>query len=329
VKTAQAWNAIVTACRNSPAGRFVAGRMRRRQSVEAPAAVPGGAARLIVPHLEIHITHKCNLTCDGCLYFTNHRHSGTIPFEDLQQSLTRWSRRLVPRSFAILGGEPCMHRDLSRIVYLTRELWSAAETKVEVVTNGLLLHVHPELPRALSETDTSLYISVHSTGAISPRYEEKISKAIDLARRWEKDFGIRLEVAAQTEWYRGYKGFGAAMAPFEDGDPGKSWDNCVTGQQCFQLFEDRVWKCAPLAYLRLQDRAYTLSEKWRPYLAYQPLDPDCTRAELAAFFNRKAESFCGMCPSNPQVFTKPDPLLRVEFYRTSPEAAAPPVVSPV
>lgn len=79
----EAWNAIVTACRNSPPARFVAGRIRPGHSLEAPAAVPGGAARLIVPHLEIHITHKCNLTCEGCLYFTNHRHSGTIPFEDL------------------------------------------------------------------------------------------------------------------------------------------------------------------------------------------------------------------------------------------------------
>lgn len=138
-----------------------------------------------------------------------------------------------------------MHRDLSRIVYLARELWPAAATRIEVVTNGLLLHVHPELPKALSDTDTSLYISVHSSGGISPRYDEKISKAITLAKSWQKDFGIDLEVAAQTEWYRGYNGAGDAMTPFEDGDPRKSWDNCVTGQQCFQLFDGRVWKCAP------------------------------------------------------------------------------------
>ena len=297
--------------------RALAARVLRRP-FRAPPAVPGGAARLAVPHLEIHITHECNLTCDGCLYYTNHRHTGTVPIAELQKSLAMWSRRLVPRSFAILGGEPCLHRDLAQIVYMAREHWPAPATQVEVVTNGLLLHLHPDLPQALTATDTALYISVHSTAAISPRYGEMIAKSIDLAKRWEQDHGIELEVAEQANWYRGYQGFGATVEPFEDGDPQTSWDNCVTGQQCFQLWEDRIWKCAPLAYLGLQARTFLLSEKWKPYLTYQGLDPECTDTELVAFFDRKAEAVCGMCPSNPQAFTKGDPLLPLTFHRTRP-----------
>ena len=289
-----------------------------RRPFRAPPAVAGGAARLAVPHLEIHITHECNLTCDGCLYFTNHRHSGTVPVAELQLSLAKWSRRLVPRSFAILGGEPCLHRDLSQIVHMAREQWPDPSTSMEVVTNGLLLHLHPELPRALSAANVGLYISVHSTDAISPRYGEMIDKSLDLARRWQRDHGIHLEIAEQTNWYWGYTGFGNTVAPFEDGDPQKSWDNCVTGQQCFQLSEGRIWKCAPLAYLGLQARTFTLSEKWQPYLTYQGMDPECTDTELVEFFDRKAESVCGMCPSNPQAFTKGDPLLPVTFHRTRP-----------
>jgi len=272
----------------------------------------------VVPHLEIHITHECNLTCDGCLYYTNHRHAGVIPVDDLRQSLSTWSPRLVPQSFAILGGEPCLHRDLPQIVQLARHHWPHPATEIEVVTNGLLLHLHPELPKALSAANASLYISIHSTAAISPKYHEMISRSLELARRWQLEYGIGLEVAEQQRWYRGYTGYADNIAPFEDHDPQKSWDNCVNGQQCFQLSENRIWKCAPLAYLKLQERAYTLSEKWRPYLGYQGLGPDCTDAELAAFFNKKAESFCGMCPSNPQEFTKGDPLLPVTFHKTNP-----------
>lgn len=297
--------------------RNLAARLVRRP-FRAPPAVPGGAARLEVPHLEIHITHECNLTCDGCLYYTNHRHTGTIPIAELQASLSVWSRRLVPRSFAILGGEPCLHRDLTQIVVMAREQWPDPMTTMEVVTNGLLLHLHPDLPKALSDTNTALYISVHSTAAISPRYGEMISKSIELARRWQQDFGIELEVADQTNWYRGYKGVGSDVAPFEDGDPQKSWDNCVTGQQCFQLSEGRIWKCAPLAYLGLQNRAFELSDKWQPYLKYQGLDPSCSDALLVEFFNKKAESVCGMCPSNPQPFIKADPLLPLTFHKTRP-----------
>jgi hypothetical protein len=288
-------------------------RVRRRS--HAPPATPGGPPRLTVPHLEIHVTHECNLSCDGCLYYTNHHHAGTVPIGDLRDSLATWSQRLVPKSFAILGGEPCLHPDLTQIVYLARSYWPDLSTRIEVVTNGLLLHLHPELPTALSATNTSLYVSVHSNATISPRYHEMLSKPLELAHRWQQDYGIELDVVEQTTWYRGYKGFGAQVAPFEDGDPQKSWDNCVAGHQCFQISDGRIWKCAPLAYLKLQDRAFTLSDKWKPYLAYQGLAPECTDAQLAEFFGRQAESFCGMCPSNPATFSKGDPLKPLTFFK--------------
>jgi len=268
-----------------------------------------------IPHLEIHVTHKCNLTCEGCLHYTNHRHSGTLSIGDLKKSMSLWNKRLVPRNFAILGGEPCLHRDLVEIVYMTREMWPDSRTKMEMVSNGLLLHLHPYLPQALLDTDTGLQISIHSDGSISPRYEEKISRSLKLAREWQRDYGIEVAANPCITWTRGYDGFGNGIMPFEDNNPRKSWDNCITGQQCFQLFEDCLWKCAPLAYLNLQDQKFKLSEKWKPYLSYEPLKPDCTKEEIVEFFNRQAESVCGMCPSDPQQFTKKDPLLPVKFYR--------------
>jgi hypothetical protein len=280
---------------------------------------------ITVPHLEIHITHKCNLTCEGCLHFTNHRHSETLSIDSLKRSLSLWNKRLVPANFAILGGEPCLHRDLVDIVYMTREMWPDSRTRMEIVSNGLLLHLHPGLPRALSDTRTSLEITIHSDGSVSQKYQEKISRSLRLARKWKEEYGIEVtEYDSSTSWVRGYRGFGDGTMPFEDGNPRKSWNNCVTGQQCFQLFEDCLWKCAPLAYLRLQDCKFKLSEKWKPYLKYEPLSPDCTDEEIVEFFNRKAEAVCGMCPSNPQVFAKANPLLPLTYYRTAQTASASP-----
>ena len=79
---------------------------------------------------------------------------------------------------------------------------------------------------------------------------------------------------------------------------------------CPQLFEGAIWKCAPLAYLPMQDRKYGLSEKWAPYLGYRPLAPDCSDAELAAFFAREDEPACGMCPARPERFAPAFPLPR-------------------
>ncbi len=88
--------------------------------------------------------------------------------------MSLWSNRLLPRRFAILGGEPCMHRELVDIVRMTGEMWPHPRTARELVTNGLLLHLHPGLPQALEDTDTSLCISIHSDGSVSPKYQEKI-----------------------------------------------------------------------------------------------------------------------------------------------------------
>ena len=97
------------------------------------------------------------------------------------------------------------------------------------------------------------------------------------------------------------------MVPFEDGQPRRSWENC-NARYCRQLFEGRIWKCSPLAYLKLPHATHGLSEKWQPYLHYQPLEPDCTEVELHAFFDRQEERYCGMCPANPERFCPPSPL---------------------
>jgi hypothetical protein len=288
----------------------------RIQSMQAARhRLPESAGMIVVPHLEIHITHKCNLTCEGCLHFTNHRHSGTLSIDELRGSMSLWNRRLIPRMFAVLGGEPCLHRDLVDILYMTREMWPNPMTKMELISNGLLLHLHPGLPQALLDTGTALHISIHSDASISPRYQEKISRSLKLAREWQGEHGIEVTAYPYTTWARGYTGSGNEMMPFEDRDPEESWKNCITGQQCFQLFENCLWKCAPLAYLRIQDRKFNLSEKWKPYLEYKPLQPGCTDEEIIEFFGRRAESVCAMCPSSPQEFTKRDPLLPLRFHR--------------
>ena len=57
------------------------------------------------------------------------------------------------------------------------------------------------------------------------------------------------------------------MLPFEDDRPRQSWEICST-KACKQLHDGKLWKCPPLAYLKLQETKYNLSPKWDPYLGY-------------------------------------------------------------
>ena len=60
----------------------------------------------------------------------------------------------------------------------------------------------------------------------------------------------------------------------------------------------------------MQKAKYRLSEKWDSYLAYEPLEPDCSAADLKAFAALEDEAACGMCPAKERLFELPVPLRR-------------------
>lgn len=256
-----------------------------------------------IANLELHVAHACNLACESCSHYSNHNHKGLLSLDEARSWILPWSKRLRPAMFSLLGGEPAINPDLPAFVPLARAFWPRA--RIRIATNGLLLDRHPELPRRLAEAgDTILEVSIHHA---SDAYRNRLEPVFDLLRAWVRDHDIRVRlVHSYRQWTRRYKGHGAAMEPFADGRPGESWLNCPA--RCPQLFEGRIWKCAPLAYLGMQDRKFGLSEAWRPYLAYAPLEPRADDAEIARFFARAAEPECGMCAAKPKRFDLPLPL---------------------
>jgi hypothetical protein len=156
------------------------------------------------------------------------------------------------------------------------------------------------------DPDSCINLSIHHD---DPEYEEKLRPILELLDDWVRRYGIQVKLnKSYKKWTRRYKGFGARMEPFEDKQPRRSWENC-RARDCPQLFEGKIWKCAPLAYLKLQDAKYHLSDQWTPYLHYRPLGPDCSDEQLNEFFDREEEFYCGMCPAQPEPFRLPVPLV--------------------
>lgn len=266
-----------------------------------------------IEQLELHVTHACNFTCEGCSHYSNHGHTGNISLDDCEEWLYGWSRRVKPKTFTILGGEPTLNKDLPEIVYMVRAMFPDPTTGIDVITNATGLHLQPRLPQMLVATGATLAVSIHSTE--HPNYIKKFKRGYKLAKKWKHDLGVWVEFWDFTnkEWVRQYKGFGDRMMPYEDNNPRKSWEVCIS-KYAMQLHEGKLWKCPALAYLPMQAKKYNLSDKWNPYLKYQSLDVDCTDEELEEFLNREDESFCSMCPANRDVYTKPDPTLPVTYY---------------
>ena len=266
---------------------------------------------LKVPHeFQLHVTHSCNLTCEGCTHYMNQGHSGSITLEDADEWMSNWNRKVVPKRFTLMGGEPSLHPKLGDFVLLAREKFKHSD--IEIVSNGFFLHNHPDLWKILVDTGTVLGVSVHSqTDAV---YVEKFKPVYNLMKEWIKK-GARVELRPSiVNWQRQYKGYGDNMEPYEDGDPVSSWSNCVS-KLCVQLYQGKLWKCPGLAYLPLQAEKYDLSDKWDLYLKYRPLDKYSTKAEIKKFFYRKAEIYCSMCPAKVESFKPEDPLLPVSYWK--------------
>lgn len=249
-------------------------------------------------NLEIHVTHSCNLSCESCSHYCNHGHQGVLALDKAEDWMEAWNKLLNPRMFSLLGGEPTLHPQLSEFLSLARSKWPQAHLRI--ATNGFFLHRHKELLHVLrQDPNTHIEISIHHNG---PEYIKRLEPNFNLLREWNARYGIKVKVTlSYKKWTRRYKGFGNNMEPYEDNLPEESWKSCPA-RDCFQLFEGKIWKCAPLAYLKLQDKKYNLSPKWKKYLAYKPLEPDCTIEELHNFFKWQVEDYCGMCSSKPERF---------------------------
>tara|TARA_B100001250_G_scaffold25196_1_gene20932 strand:- start:787 stop:1605 length:819 start_codon:yes stop_codon:yes gene_type:complete len=261
-----------------------------------------------VPHLEWHVTHSCNFTCQGCGHFTNDGYKEDINIDQLKSWYLPWVDKIRPRSLCMLGGEPLLNKDLVEIIYMTKEVWNIeSDQEFEIVSNGLLIETQPDLPKALSDTNCILTITKHSD-------DEKYIKLFDRSIKNIESLGIKYRIHDAVDyWLKTHVGYGPTIEPIGSDDFKESWDNCPGGQENFILQDSKIYKCAALAYLPIQKKKYgdKLSPKWNPYLKYIPLSPD---GDIEKFFSRKAEIVCSMCPKKSGRFKKPSPLYSPRHY---------------
>ena len=259
------------------------------------------------PNLEMHVAHACNLVCESCSHYSNQGHKGVVSLDEAERWMKSWEGRLAPRNFSLLGGEPAIHPQLPEFVALAARYFP--KSPLRLVTNGFFLHRHPALPLAMkAHPNARLALSIHHD---DPAYRAKLEPVIELLKGRVREHGIRVYlVPSHRNWTRRYKGFGSEMEPYDDAQPRASWEACPA-RLCVQLFEGKLWKCGPIAYLRLQHERHGLSSKWDRYLAYEPLEPDCDMETLFAFLSQQDEACCNMCPAKPEKFKLPVPLRRV------------------
>ncbi len=113
---------------------------------------------LVMDKVDVVITTKCNLLCDGCShlmpYYKNPSHldkDRVIASMGKLAEAADWFDH-----FNILGGEPFLHPDLK---YIIEEIPTEKSRLVQVLTNALIIPSDPELFDVMRRKDVHVVIS--------------------------------------------------------------------------------------------------------------------------------------------------------------------------
>lgn len=252
-------------------------------------------------HLEMHISHSCNLQCKFCSHYCDIGYPGIVEHETGGEWIQTWSRRLLPDRFYILGGEPLLNPELGKYIRTAGQCFPSS--KRIVVTNGLLLRAIEDLLPLFIATGTRLHISLHPVPA---HFKETMEDAIRLSDRWLRR-GLLVSIRPIQGWSVPYMGAGTGMVPYEGGTPEECFMANCGGKTCVNLHQGKIWKCPPLAYLPMVFDKLTNKERWRRFLEYAPIEPDAKDDEIANFLGAPSE-YCDICPKNPRTLTEEEIL---------------------
>lgn len=261
------------------------------------------SGRAIVDYIEIHASFSCNLSCESCSHFSNQGHKGHVSLSELNDWISIWKNKITPKKINILGGEPAANPELKEFCSIIASEFPSFEDiqpEIFITSNGFLLKKHEGIQDVLNKNKIKIHLSVHS---FEKSYLEKLSEVEKLLNNWGVEYTKKNSV---NNWSKRYLGFGKEMMPFQDNNPRSSWEECK-GKHCVQLFEGKLWKCAPIAYLKLQKEKYDINSIWNQYLKYTPLESNATLNEIKSFYEKEDEFYCSMCPAYPEYFIK-DPF---------------------
>lgn len=153
------------------------------------------------------VVDHCNLNCRGCCRFCNgaqEKHFADIKV--FERDMRRF-KELVEHveMFRLFGGEPLLHPDLDKFVYITREIYPDGE--IDIVTNGLLLDKMPEkLIEAIKSCCVQLDISVYEpTRKKLPQIMEVLNKYelghnLNYVDKFWKRFNMAGDSEAASTW---------------------------------------------------------------------------------------------------------------------------------
>lgn len=283
---------------------------------------------------EVYITNVCNLTCNNCNRFNNHKFTGFQDWNEYAEIYQQWSQLLEVDTFVIMGGEPTLNPTLPAWIL---GLNNAFGVNVQVLTNGTRLDKVPELYDTLLITPRSniknyVGISLHNIDHFDEiRHKVKVflrgGGIIEWGGLLEKtpsmfwknqitDYVAIDNNQAKISMHLSNKFFQASIQPTADGrftlfdnDPVLAHEACGFAQfKSYHFIRGKLYKCGPVALMPEFDQQHNLaiSDKDREILnSYQPLTVENFESYADEFFRELDNPIpqCKFCPVAPVIET--------------------------
>lgn len=152
--------------------------------------------------LVYHIGYKCNLSCRGCVNYSNHLEAHALPWNNnWHTELSKLNDRFSVRHLEIIGGEPLQHPDIQKLITFACSL----DIKyITLSTNGLLLSENVWLKELCKSVDNlEVRVSYHHSPLIDNKYNSKMCKSLseffDINYSKMKKILCRVFVSTETE----------------------------------------------------------------------------------------------------------------------------------
>jgi len=282
--------------------------------------------------VEFYITNVCNLTCENCNRFNNHKFTGWQRWSDYADTYRRWGEYVNLKNIVIMGGEPTLNPTLPEWVVGLNEIFNSG---IQILSNGLQLKHNPSLYNALVNVKDSngfssgnIEISLHNPAhfdqirnnikSFLQPINEEYGTAINVAHKYNWDNHsdnhayysardvnnvlVRMHLANSFHDAAVYKN-NQGQFTLHDSDPIEAHRGCGFAQyKCYHFIRGQLYKCGPAALMPEFDQQHNLaiSDQDRQLLnSYQPLTvdhwPDSAQQWLAKLDDPIAQ--CKFCPT--------------------------------
>jgi organic radical activating enzyme len=227
--------------------------------------------KIELEQLEVSAVNHCINHCAGCNHFSPMAKPYEMPVEMLQRDLEAIGKVVTVGKFAILGGEPLLHKKIDEFIEVAQQ--SGIAKVVSIVTNGQLLE---RMSERFWRTIKKLEIDVYPN-KMSPEQVARIKEKC-------REYGIDWLIAPQSQFYKSCSQPGQSPEKIQ-----ARFDRCPTRKKCFCVDDGYFFRCPqasliPKMFLGLDRTVDGLSLK------------DLTVEKLQTFLNEKtAFKSCARC----------------------------------